>query len=91
MIGAPHVAEVLAISGNSALTSLTLGPAHVDQTLVLSNNDALRGLGGVSTGIVIGQILAIEGNAGFTDADAQAFLASLASQPPTVFIDTNGP
>ena len=91
VISAVHVKERMSITGNPALTSLTLGAARIDQTLALSNNDALPGLGGVSTSIFVGQILAIEGNAGFTDSTARAFADQLSPRPPTIFIDTNGP
>ncbi|MFN8650680.1 MAG: hypothetical protein U0133_21475 [Gemmatimonadales bacterium] len=90
LLGAPHVVETMAITGNAALTSLTIGAAHIDQTLSLSNNDALTSLGGISSTVVVGQILAIEGNAGFTDADATAFADRIGFHG-TRFIDTNGP
>jgi hypothetical protein len=91
VLGGVHVRQTMAITGNPALTSLFIAPAHVDETLSLSNNDALPNLDGVSTALVVTQILAIEGNAGFTDDYARAFAASLASQPQTLFIDSNGP
>jgi hypothetical protein len=90
-LGAVHVGQTMAITGNSSLTALSLGSAHIGETLAISDNDALTSLDGVSLGIIVDQILAIEGNAGFTDDYARAFAASLASHPPTLFIDTNGP